>query len=55
MASELVRAHHCTCEEATEKLLNLSPIDMKLLLHDILSGTEIGDSSKWENVGQILY
>lgn len=40
MASELGRALKCTGEEASEHLLNLSPFEMKTLLHHILSGKE---------------
>lgn len=42
MASELGRALKCTGEEASEHLLNLSPYEMKMLLHHILSGKEFG-------------
>lgn len=40
MASELGRALKCSGEEASEHLLNLSPFEMKTLLHHILSGKE---------------
>ena len=40
MASELGRALKCSGEEASEHLLNLSPYEMKTLLHHILSGKE---------------
>ncbi|XP_054163933.1 probable phosphorylase b kinase regulatory subunit alpha isoform X2 [Oppia nitens] len=40
MASELARALKCDGEEASEHLLNLSPYEMKTLLHHILSGKE---------------
>jgi len=43
MASELARALHCSGEEASQHLLNLSPFEMKTLLHHILSGKEFGD------------
>lgn len=39
-ASELGRALKCSGEEASEHLLNLSPYEMKMLLHHILSGKE---------------
>jgi len=42
MASELGRALKCTGEDASEHLLNLSPYEMKMLLHHILSGKEFG-------------
>lgn len=42
MATELARSLHCSGEEATESLMNLSPSDMKNLLHHILSGKEFG-------------
>lgn len=40
MASELARALKCDGEEASDHLLNLSPYEMKTLLHHILSGKE---------------
>ena len=40
MASELARTLKCDGEEASEHLLNLSPYEMKTLLHYILSGKE---------------
>ncbi|RWS23123.1 hypothetical protein B4U80_00571, partial [Leptotrombidium deliense] len=40
MASELGRALKCDGDEASEHLLNLSPYEMKTLLHHILSGKE---------------
>lgn len=40
MATELARALKCNGEEASEHLLNLSPYEMKTLLHHILSGKE---------------
>ncbi|CAK6975522.1 phosphorylase b kinase regulatory subunit alpha%2C liver isoform isoform X2 [Scomber scombrus] len=42
MATELARSLHCSGEEASESLMNLSPYDMKNLLHHILSGKEFG-------------
>ncbi|XP_063068268.1 phosphorylase b kinase regulatory subunit alpha, liver isoform [Engraulis encrasicolus] len=42
MATELARSLHCSGEEASESLMNLSPSDMKNLLHHILSGKEFG-------------
>ena len=41
MASELGRALKCSGEEASDHLLNLSPYEMKMLLHHILSGKEL--------------
>ncbi|XP_070197401.1 probable phosphorylase b kinase regulatory subunit alpha isoform X1 [Littorina saxatilis] len=40
MASEMSRTLQCTGEEASDHLLNLSPFEMKTLLHHILSGKE---------------
>ncbi|CAE1251884.1 Probable phosphorylase b kinase regulatory subunit alpha,Phosphorylase b kinase regulatory subunit alpha, liver isoform [Acanthosepion pharaonis] len=40
MASEMARTLKCTGEEASDHLLNLSPFEMKTLLHHILSGKE---------------
>lgn len=45
MATELSRTLICTGEEASEHLLNLSPFEMKNLLHHILSGKEFALSS----------
>lgn len=42
MVSELGRALKCSGDDASEHLLNLSPYDMKMLLHHILSGKEFG-------------
>ncbi|XP_048370464.1 phosphorylase b kinase regulatory subunit alpha, skeletal muscle isoform isoform X3 [Sphaerodactylus townsendi] len=42
MATELAQSLCCSAEEATESLMNLSPSDMKNLLHHILSGKEFG-------------
>ncbi|XP_043929002.1 phosphorylase b kinase regulatory subunit alpha, liver isoform isoform X2 [Protopterus annectens] len=42
MATELARSLNCSGEEASESLMNLSPSDMKKLLHHILSGKEFG-------------
>ncbi|XP_066496077.1 phosphorylase b kinase regulatory subunit alpha, skeletal muscle isoform isoform X2 [Tiliqua scincoides] len=42
MATELAQSLSCSAEEATESLMNLSPSDMKSLLHHILSGKEFG-------------
>ncbi|XP_067848534.1 phosphorylase b kinase regulatory subunit alpha, liver isoform-like isoform X2 [Heptranchias perlo] len=42
MATELAYSLHCSGEEASENLMNLSPFDMKKLLHHILSGKEFG-------------
>jgi len=40
MATELSRSYKCSEEEANEHLLNLSPFEVKALLHHILSGRE---------------
>ncbi|XP_070553673.1 phosphorylase b kinase regulatory subunit alpha, liver isoform-like isoform X3 [Ptychodera flava] len=45
MASELARTLECSGEEAYEHLMNLSPYEMKCLLHHILSGKEFGVTS----------
>lgn len=45
MATELSRTLICSGEEATEHLLNLSPFEMKNLLHHIMSGKEFAISS----------
>ncbi|KAL3267411.1 hypothetical protein HHI36_011540 [Cryptolaemus montrouzieri] len=45
MASELARTLICDGEEASEHLLNLSPFEMKNLLHHIISGKEFAISS----------
>lgn len=42
MVSELARNMKCCGDDAGEHLLNLSPYDMKMLLHHILSGKEFG-------------
>uniref|UniRef100_A0A8D0HHL7 Phosphorylase b kinase regulatory subunit n=1 Tax=Sphenodon punctatus TaxID=8508 RepID=A0A8D0HHL7_SPHPU len=42
MATELARSLNFSGEEASESLMNLSPFDMKNLLHHILSGKEFG-------------
>ncbi|KAK9886885.1 hypothetical protein WA026_019143 [Henosepilachna vigintioctopunctata] len=45
MASELARTLICDGEEASDHLLNLSPFEMKNLLHHIISGKEFAISS----------
>lgn len=45
MASELARTLKCSGDEASDHLLNLSPFEMKTLLHHILSGKEFVISS----------
>lgn len=45
MATELSRTLICGGEEASEHLLNLSPFEMKNLLHHIMSGKEFAISS----------
>ncbi|KAK4887210.1 hypothetical protein RN001_003481 [Aquatica leii] len=45
MATELSRTIICDGEEASEHLLNLSPFEMKNLLHHIISGKEFAISS----------
>ncbi|KAK6641154.1 hypothetical protein RUM44_012863 [Polyplax serrata] len=51
MATELCRSLGCSGDEASEHLLNLSPFEMKSLLHHILSGKEFALTS----VGQGNY
>jgi len=55
MASELARALHCSGEEASQHLLNLSPFEMKTLLHHILSGEEFGESGDEPNQAFLTY
>ena len=38
----LLKYHFFIVEEATDHLLNLSPFEMKTLLHMVLSGKELG-------------
>lgn len=45
MATELARSLTCGGQEASEHLLNLSPFEMKNLLHHILSGKEFSINS----------
>lgn len=40
MAGELSRILNCSGEEGSEHLFNLSPFEMKNLLHHIISGKE---------------
>lgn len=40
MAGELSRTLNCSGEEGSEHLFNLSPFEMKNLLHHIMSGKE---------------
>uniref|UniRef100_A0A6Q2YGM7 Phosphorylase b kinase regulatory subunit n=1 Tax=Esox lucius TaxID=8010 RepID=A0A6Q2YGM7_ESOLU len=42
MATELAQSLNCSGEEATESLMSLSPSELKVLLHHILSGKEFG-------------
>ncbi|XP_023823406.1 phosphorylase b kinase regulatory subunit alpha, skeletal muscle isoform [Salvelinus sp. IW2-2015] len=42
MATELAQSLNCSGEEATECLMNMSPSELKNLLHHILSGKEFG-------------
>eukprot|EP00105_Crassostrea_gigas_P027880 XP_011449363.1 PREDICTED: probable phosphorylase b kinase regulatory subunit alpha isoform X13 [Crassostrea gigas] len=53
MASELARTLKCTGDEASEHLMNLSPFEMKTLLHHILSGKEfVISTEKNSNMSQ---
>ncbi|XP_043348946.1 phosphorylase b kinase regulatory subunit alpha, skeletal muscle isoform isoform X5 [Dermochelys coriacea] len=54
MATELAHSLHCSAEEATESLMNLSPSDMKNLLHHILSGKEFGVEKSVRSVDSAL-
>lgn len=45
MASELAHSLKCSGGDASEHLLNLSPFEMKNLLHHIMSGKEFGVQS----------
>ena len=45
MAAELSRTLNCSGDDASEHLLNLSPFEMKNLLHHIISGKEFAISS----------
>lgn len=55
MATELSRTLICDGDEASEHLLNLSPYEMKNLLHHIISGKEFAISSgKLLNSCQVL-
>ncbi|XP_052076118.1 probable phosphorylase b kinase regulatory subunit alpha isoform X11 [Mytilus californianus] len=50
MASELARTLKCSGDEASDHLLNLSPFEMKTLLHHILSGKEFiisAENDEW--------
>ncbi|XP_069958370.1 probable phosphorylase b kinase regulatory subunit alpha isoform X6 [Cherax quadricarinatus] len=47
MASELARTIKCAADVASDHLLNLSPFEMKNLLHHIMSGKEF-------NIGSVL-
>ncbi|XP_078138639.1 phosphorylase b kinase regulatory subunit alpha, skeletal muscle isoform-like, partial [Centroberyx gerrardi] len=42
MTTELAQSLHCSGEEATESLMNMSPSELKSFLHHILSGKEFG-------------
>jgi len=50
MAGELSRTLNCSGEEGSEHLFNLSPFEMKNLLHHIMSGKEFILSS-----GKLFY
>lgn len=54
MASELARALKCDGEEASDHLLNLSPYEMKTLLHHILSGKEFTIRSGGKCFGDVF-
>lgn len=54
MATELAQSLNCSGEEATESLMNLSPSDMKNLLHHILSGKEFGVERSTRSIDSAL-
>ncbi|ESO88485.1 hypothetical protein LOTGIDRAFT_179098 [Lottia gigantea] len=57
MASELSRTLKCSGDDASDHLLNLSPFEMKTLLHHILSGKEFIINSVCHGIsikGQLL-
>ena len=45
MIGELERTLSCSVEDATDHFLNLSPFELKILLHMIISGKELGVTS----------
>lgn len=55
MASELARALKCDGDEASDHLLNLSPYEMKTLLHHILSGKEFTIRSGISSLTFVLF
>lgn len=55
MAAELSRSLSCSGDEASEHLLNLSPFEMKNLLHHILSGKEFALTSGKEIFKSVTY
>ncbi|XP_061103504.1 phosphorylase b kinase regulatory subunit alpha, skeletal muscle isoform-like [Conger conger] len=54
MATELTQSLNCSGEEATEHLMNLSPSELKNLLHHILSGKEFGVQRSVRSVGSAV-
>ncbi|XP_060553595.1 probable phosphorylase b kinase regulatory subunit alpha isoform X3 [Ruditapes philippinarum] len=56
MATELARLFKCTGEEASDHLLNLSPYELKMMLHHILSGKEFMITTDLEvrTVGSVI-
>ncbi|XP_043913493.1 phosphorylase b kinase regulatory subunit alpha, skeletal muscle isoform isoform X2 [Protopterus annectens] len=54
MATELAQSLNCSGEEATESLMNLSPSDMKNLLHHILSGKEFAVERSTRSIDSAL-
>ncbi|XP_028823518.1 phosphorylase b kinase regulatory subunit alpha, skeletal muscle isoform-like [Denticeps clupeoides] len=52
MATELAQSLSCSGEEATESLMNMTPSEMKNLLHHILSGREFGVQRSARSIGQ---
>uniref|UniRef100_A0A8D0HHN2 Phosphorylase b kinase regulatory subunit n=1 Tax=Sphenodon punctatus TaxID=8508 RepID=A0A8D0HHN2_SPHPU len=53
MVTELAHSLNCSAGEATESLMNLSPSDMKSLLHHILSGKEFGVEKSVRSVDSV--
>jgi len=55
MASEMSRTMEISGEEATDKLLNLSPFETKNLLHHIMSGEEYGIDDRGSKITIVAY
>jgi len=55
MASEMSRTMEISGEEATDKLLNLSPFETKNILHHIMSGEEYGIDDRGSKITIVAY